>query len=147
MSSQYLLVLSVTVGVMVVIQGGINARLGMMLSNTLLATSIALLLSAIITLIAFFITTKEYPTVNQIKNIPIYWYMGGLFSFSGLSLFYYVIPRLGISTVVTFGLTGQIIFASIAAHYGWFGMPIEQISIKKIIGMLIMIMGLTVIKY
>ncbi|MEP2771912.1 MAG: DMT family transporter [Fulvivirga sp.] len=147
MNSPTLLLLSFSVGIMVVIQGGINARLGLMLSNTLLATSIALLTSAAITLIAFFITVKEYPSLDHLRSIPVYWFLGGVFSFLALSLFYYVIPRLGISTVVTFGLTGQIIFASIAAHYGWFGMPVELISIKKVMGMLIMIAGLILIKY
>ncbi len=147
MNTSYLLSISVIVGVLVVIQGGVNARLGLMLSNTLLATSIALLTSAAITLITFFITVKQYPSIDQIKTIPIYWFFGGIFSFSALALFYYVIPKLGISTVVTFGLTGQLIFASIAAHYGWFGMPVELLSLKKIIGMIIMISGVFLIKF
>ena len=146
MNTPYLLIMSVSVGIMVVIQGGINARLGLMLSNTLLATTIALITSAIITLMAFLLTTRQYPTFDQLRSIPMHLFLGGVFSFSSLALFYYVIPRLGISTVVTFGLTGQIIFASIAAHYGWFGMPVELISIKKVIGIIIMITGVFLIK-
>ncbi|MEQ8927382.1 MAG: DMT family transporter [Fulvivirga sp.] len=147
MNTSYLLIMSVSVGVLVVIQGGINARLGLMLSNTLLATTIALITSATITLAAFLITTRSYPTFQQLKSIPLHLFLGGVFSFSALALFYYVIPRLGISTVVTFGLTGQIIFASIAAHYGWFGMPVELMSLKKLIGMIIMIAGVYLIKF
>lgn len=146
MNTPYLLIMSVSVGIMVVIQGGINARLGLMLSNTLLATTIALITSAIITLTAFLLTARQYPTFDQLRSIPMHLFLGGVFSFSSLALFYYVIPRLGISTVVTFGLTGQIIFASIAAHYGWFGMPVELISIKKVIGIIIMITGVFLIK-
>ena len=79
MNTSYLLIMSVSVGVLVVIQGGINARLGLMLSNTLLATTIALITSATITLAAFLITTRSYPTFEQLKSIPLHLFLGGVF--------------------------------------------------------------------
>ncbi len=142
-----LLLLSIAVGVMVVIQGGVNARLGILLNNSLLATSTALVMSASFTLIAVFVSVRHFPSINQLKTVPSYmWFTGGILSFLAVSLFYYIIPRLGISTAVTFGLTGQLIFAAIASHFGWFGMPVELISLKKIVGMIIMVAGVVLIK-
>ena len=148
MNHPSLLLLSVAVGVMVVIQGGINSRLGVLLDNSLLATSVALVTGASLTLIAVFLSVRQLPQADQLKSIPSYlWFAGGVLSFLAVTLFYYLIPRLGISTAVTFGLTGQIIFAAIAAHYGWFGMPVEVISVRKILGIAVLIVGLMIIKY
>jgi transporter family-2 protein len=147
MNNMVLPLLAVSVGIMVVIQGGINARLGVMLSNSMLATSAALVISASVTLVAVFLTVKQFPSVDQLRVIPIYmWFTGGVLSFLAVSLFYYIIPQTGISTAVTFGLTGQIIFAAIAGHFGWFGMPVEPIASKTIIGILIMVGGVALIK-
>lgn len=147
MNNPTLILLSISVGIMVVIQGGINSRLGVLLDNSLLATSTALLMSAGFTSIAVLLTVRQFPSTDQLKMVPAYmWFTGGVLSFIAVSLFYYVIPRLGISTAVTFGLAGQIIFAAIAGHFGWFGMVLEPISIKRIVGIIIMITGVVLIK-
>ncbi len=147
MNNTILLLLSFAVGVMVVIQGGINSRLGILLNNSLLATSTALTMGASFTMIAVLITVRQFPSMPEIKEVPVYmWISGGLLSFMAVTLFYYLIPRLGISTAVTFGLAGQIIFAAVAGHFGWFNMPLEPITVKKIIGLFVMITGVILIK-
>ena len=121
MNNSTLLLLSFSVGVMVVIQGGINSRLGILLNNSLLATLIALTMAASFTLIAVLISVRQFPSMYQLREIPVYmWVSGGLLSFLAVTLFYYVIPKVGISTAVTFGLAGQLLFAAIAGHFGWF---------------------------
>lgn len=132
---------------MVVIQGSINARLGILLNNALLATSTALVLSAVFTVVATMATISNFPSISQLQAVPAYmWFTGGIFSFLAVTLFYYIIPRVGVSTAVTFGLAGQILFAAIAGHCGWFGLPIEPITIRKIIGMMVMIISVIIIK-
>lgn len=147
MNNPILLLLSFLVGIMVVMQGGINARLGMLLNNSLLATSTALTMSASFTLIAVLITVRQFPSMDLVREIPGYmWVTGGILSFLAVTLFYYIIPRVGISTAVAFGLAGQLIFAAIAGHFGWFNMPLEPISMKKVMGLIVMILGVILIK-
>lgn len=139
--------LSFIVGIMIVIQGSINARLGVLLNNALLATTSALIVSAVLTLIATFALARNFPNMADLHSVPTYmWFTGGVFSFLALSLFYYIIPRVGISTTITFGLSGQILFAAIAGHFGWFNMPVEPITVKKVFGMLLMIASVSIIK-
>lgn len=147
MNQSILIFVSFAVGIMVVIQGSINARLGVLLSNPLLATAVALSIGATLTLAAVAVTVKQYPTLQEVNSIPFYyWFVGGALSVFGITMFYYVIPRIGISTTVTFGLTGQLLFAAIAGHYGWLGMPIEPITTKKVLGMLLMVGSLVLTK-
>ena len=148
MSYAFLLFLSFMVGIMVVVQGGLNSRLGIHLESPLLATSAALTMSAVFTIVAVLVTVRQLPSVQQLKAIPPYlWFTGAIFSFIAVTLFYYLIPKLGISTAVSFGLCGQILFSMLAAHYGWFGLPVEPIEIKKLIGTVAMIAGIFLIKY
>ena len=140
--------LSFMVGIMVVIQGGLNAKLGLLLKNPLLASSAMFIMSACFTIIAVLFTVKQLPSLSELSAVPSYlWFAGALFSFIAVSLFYYLIPKLGIGTAVAFGLFGQIVFSMIAAHYAWFGLPQEPIVIKKAIGILAMVIGLFLIKF
>jgi transporter family-2 protein len=68
-----------------------------------------------------------------------------MFSVVGISLYYYTIPRLGISTMISLGLSGQLIISVIAGHYGWFGMPEEPVTIKRMVGAIAMIVGIVMI--
>lgn len=148
MNQYFLLLMSIVVGIMVVIQGGLNARLGVLLHSPLLATSAALSVSALITVTAVLLTVKQFPTVHQLRSVPAYlWFTGAVFSFLAVTLFYYLIPRLGMATAVSFGLFGQILFSTLVAHYGWFGMPEEPIVWKKVVGVLSMIVGLYLSKF
>lgn len=130
-------------GVFLAMQGGLNAQLGSLLKNPLLATLIAFIMSSGMAAVAILISMKELPSVEQIRSIPSYlWFSGALSSVIGVSLYYYTIPRLGISTMISLGLSSQLIFSVIAGHYGWFGLPIEPVSIKRLAGVILMISGI-----
>lgn len=146
MNKLILSILAFTGGTALAAQSGLNAQLGTALKNPLLASVIAFFSSAIFAIVFVFLSTKTFPTIDQIKGIPIYlWFTGGLLSMIGIGLYLYTIPKLGISTMISIGLCGQLIFAAIAGHFGWMNLPIEPLTIKKGIGILTMISGILII--
>ncbi|NJB81900.1 DMT family transporter [Wenyingzhuangia aestuarii] len=147
--NQYTLsILAFTGGIFLAAQGGLNAHLGVLLKNPLLASVVAFFCSAIFALLMVFVTLKTYPSITQLQQIPFYlWFTGGFFSVIGIGLYYYTIPKLGVATMISFGLCGQLIFAVIAGHFGWLNLPTEPITLKKIIGVLAMISGIFIINW
>lgn len=146
MNNYVLLILAFIGGVFLAMQGGLNAQLGVLLKNPLLASLIAFSSSTLFSFVFVLINYKSLPTIIQIKEVPIYlWFTGGFFSVLGISLYYYTIPKLGISTMISIGLCGQLIFAVIAGNYGWLNLPLEPITLKKTIGMSSMILGIVLI--
>ncbi|RKR12487.1 transporter family-2 protein [Maribacter vaceletii] len=146
MNNYVLLILAFIGGVFLAMQGGLNAQLGVLLKNPLLASLIAFSSSTLFSFVFVLINYKSLPTIMQIKEVPIYlWFTGGFFSVLGISLYYYTIPKLGISTMISIGLCGQLIFAVIAGNYGWLNLPLEPITLKKTIGMSSMILGIVLI--
>ncbi|NMH86567.1 DMT family transporter [Flavivirga algicola] len=148
MNNYIVLFLAFIGGVFLAMQGGLNAQLGVLLRNPLLASLIAFFSSTIFALLFLVFNLKSVPTLLQIKEVPFYlWFLGGFFSVVGISLYYYTIPKIGISTMISIGLCGQLIFAVIAGNYGWLNLPVEPITIKRILGMLSMILGITLINF
>lgn len=133
-------------GIFLAIQGGFNAQLGVLLKNPLLASLVAFLGSTLFAFTGIAMTIKNIPSLQELKEIPSHlWLTGAFFSVLGISLYYYTIPKLGISTMISLGLCGQLIFSVVAGHLGWFGMPTETIDYKKIMGVIAMIVGILLI--
>ncbi|MDO6782459.1 DMT family transporter, partial [Marinovum sp. 1_MG-2023] len=62
-----------------------------------------------------------------------------------ISLYYYTIPKLGISTMISFGLFGQLTFSIIAGHFGWLNLPLEPLTFKRLLGFFVMMFGIILI--
>jgi transporter family-2 protein len=115
--------------------------------NALVASSISLLVRTLLAILVLLFTKENLSSLNRIQAIPMHLlFLGGVLSFLAVASFYFVIPRIGISTTVAFGLSGQLIFAGLASHFGWFGLTIEPITLKRILGIALMIFSVTLIK-
>ncbi|WP_228234804.1 DMT family transporter [Allomuricauda sp. M10] len=145
--NQYINILLAFIGgVFLAMQGGLNAQLGVQLKNPLLASLTTFFFSMLFALLVVVLTVKDFPKASHLLNIPKYlWFTGALFSVIGIGLYYYTIPKLGISTMISIGLFGQLIFSAVAGHYGWFGLPQEPIVIKRAFGLLAMTFGILLI--
>ncbi|MEL6974460.1 MAG: DMT family transporter [Bacteroidota bacterium] len=134
-------------GVFLALHGGFNSQLSEQLKSPLLTSLVAYIISALLALFAVLICTKHLPSLYKLKDVPYYlWFSGALFSVIGIGLYYYTIPKLGISTMISIGLFGQILFSVVAGHFGWFGLPSEPIAYKKIFGVIAMTLGIILIK-
>ncbi|WP_437395878.1 DMT family transporter [Flagellimonas lutimaris] len=145
--NQYInIILAFIGGVFLAMQGGLNAQLGIQLKNPLLASLTAFFFSMVFALLAVIIGVKDIPKTSYLLTIPKHlWFTGALFSVIGIGLYYYTIPKLGISTMISLGLFGQLIFSAVAGHYGWFGLPQEPMVTKKLLGLLTMMVGIVLI--
>ncbi|GLR70446.1 DMT family transporter [Agaribacter marinus] len=139
--------LAIMAGAIIAVQAAMNAKLGELLKNSILATSIAFLLACLVTLLCLFITAKEFPKYEDISSIPTYLWFGGVLSAFGVGSFYFLIPKMGVGIMMSFALTGQLILAVIASHFGWFDQPVKPMNIKTLIGIILMIFGIILINW
>jgi transporter family-2 protein len=150
MNQLTLATLALTGGVLLALQTGLNARLGVLLKNPLLASLTGYSCSTLVTflLVVVAVRGKGTPSQQSLREIPAYlWFSGGLCSAMGISLYYYTIPRLGVSTMLSLGLSGQLLFSVIAGHFGWFHLPEEPVSATRLIGVAAMLLGIMLINY
>ncbi|MEP1743416.1 MAG: DMT family transporter [Kangiellaceae bacterium] len=137
--------LSIIAGALIAIQAGINSQLGVILKNSLLATVIAFMVSALISLIGLLAISKNLPTNEVIRSVPLHFWFGGAISAFGVGLFYFLIPKMGVGSMMSLALTGQLITAVLISHFGWFGLPESTLSLSKCLGVFAMISGILLI--
>jgi transporter family-2 protein len=142
----YLSLLAFVAGAAIAIQASMNSQLGVLLKSSMVGTSIAFLMSCIFTIVAMMLSTKHYPQIGDIKSVPIYlWFTGGALSATGVGLFYYLIPKMGVGSMMSYALSGQILVAIVASHFGWFNLPEKPIDMVKTIGAIALITGVVLL--
>ena len=141
-----LMIVAFLAGIALATQASLNAHLGQLLSSSILATLITFLSASLITGLYVLTSIKKYPTLGVIKEVPTYlWFTSGLLSAFAMALFYYLIPRIGILPLISLSLGGQLLFAVIVGHYGFFNFPVTPIDTNKIIGVISMLLAIFLI--
>ena len=142
----YLMFLAFLAGIALAIQATLNTHLGQMLSSSLLATLVAFVSGSLVISFVTLASLKKLPSFDVIQTVPTYlWFTGGLLSTFALALFYYLIPKIGILPLISLSLAGQLLYAVIAGHYGFFNFPVTTISTSKIIGVASMLLAIFLI--
>ena len=149
MNSLSLLAVAATLaGAAIATQSGLNSQLGVMLKNPLIAAVIAFTFSALFALAALLVFNKNYPQLNDIKVIPAYlWFSGSIFSAFAVAMFFYLAPKMGVGSMMSYALSGQILVAIISSHFGWFDLPQKPITGLKLLGVAALIGGILLINW
>lgn len=135
-------------GAAIAVQATMNAKLGVLLGNALMATWVAFTAASFFTLIALLLTAKQAPSLLTLKSVPWYlWCAGGLLSAFGVGMLYFLIPKMGVGLMMSFALTGQIIVAITASHFGWFHLPEMPVDKIKLLGVCALITGVVLINW
>lgn len=131
---------------MISLQATLNAHLGVLLQNTLLATGIAFMVGSLLCLTLVAVTGKFTLNATSFHTVPLYlWFTGGAFGALGIGLLYFLIPQMGIGPMTVFSLAGQVLVATAASHFGWFDLPQSPVSLQKLIGFFALFTGVVLI--
>lgn len=127
------------------LQATMNARLGVLLNNSMLATAIAFLSSFVVSIVIIGLFSNQMPTTKTVGEVPLYLWFSGVVSALGVGAFYLLIPKMGAGSMMSFALTGQLMISIIASHFGWFEQPVKQIDFQVTIGFVAMVIGIVLI--
>ncbi len=131
--------LAILGGAFLAVQAGLNARLGTALGSAVKAVGVT---SLVTSLMAFaFLMTVERGGSPMAGKVTWYLWLGGVFSFLGVLVYFTAIPKIGISNMIALGLTGQVLFGLLAGHFGWLGAPVSPLTGTKIIGAMALLLG------
>ncbi len=99
---------------------------------------------ALITSIALFVLFGEFETIYNIPSVPLYLYLTGFISAFIVLSITFLIPILGARKLVVLSIAGQLIMAMIVSHFGVLESPEDPITIKKVLGAALLVLGAVV---
>lgn len=142
-----LLLLAVIAGAVVPFQSAINANLGRGLGHPLWATLASLLVSILVLLPIMLAMRVPLPSVAFISKAPLWMWAGGAFGVCFISLALVLLPKLGASGFMALALAGQVVASLVLDHFGWFGLVQRQVSLPRVLGVVMLIGGVVLIQF
>jgi len=141
---------AIVAGMLMAATIAINGHLGSVLQSPIQASFVSFTLGIICLLLINLMTATRYRNINlAIKQGRSYWWIwiGGIIGALYILGSSWLVPIIGTGQVVVLALFGQLLFSALVENYGWFESEPNRITRPKILGLLVMFIGVLVVKF
>ena len=137
------LIIALAAGVALATQSAINTQLAKAMSGeAVIATFISFAVGTIVLFFIAWVKTDLWGNLSAIPSQPWWKLIGGVLGAIVVFTTVLLAPKLGITAMLFFIIVGQLITAATIDHFGLIGMPIREVNIMKLIGLIIVAFGL-----
>jgi len=142
MSNLLLIVLMVIGGVAVALQPSINARLAEKIGYLHAAT-----ISFSVGTLVLLLVSLSVPQGSFRRTFEADWWQlsGGLFGAFFVTMTIVGVPRIGTTAVLALTIVSQLLAGLVMDHYGLFGMRGIPIDFKRLLGVVLLLVGVSLI--
>lgn len=135
------LALALIIGALIPIQAATNTAFNKSIGSPFV-TGLMVFTVGVTALILFNLVLRtSLPGQQQLASAPWYGYLGGIIMASYVVAITVLVPRIGVGTAIGFIVTGQILCAVVIDHFGLFNVAVRAISLSRVAGMVLMIIG------
>lgn len=132
-------------GGMIAVQAPTNALLARAGGSPVLAALISFAVGTVALLAAWLASGNRSP-VASFGGLPWYAWIGGLYGATFVAVAAYAAPRIGLASLITVGIAGQIAMALCLDHFGALGLPREPVNIGRLLGALLVVGGVILVR-
>jgi bacterial/archaeal transporter family-2 protein len=134
-------------GLAVAIQTAVNAQLRLTLNNPTLTALFSFCVGTVIlSVYVAFTSHQSLPALSTLAGIQWWKWLGGVMGAFYITSVVVAAPRIGAANTLGLIVAGQLIFSVIFDHFGWLGLPVRSINLPRILGILLLILGVYLIR-
>ena len=137
--------MALALGAVLPMQAAINARLAKTAGSPVMAAFISFAVGTL-ALMLFLIIAGQFQFRFISSQSPWCIWTGGLLGTFFVAGIVVLLPRLGVVLSFSLVLAGQMFAAILFDQFGWMGLAIKEISAGKIIGSILLIIGVILIR-
>ncbi|OLF55718.1 DMT family transporter [Pseudomonas chlororaphis] len=141
----WLLCVPVVAGAFLPLQAGINGQLAKQVSSVLAAALISFFVGTLALLILA-LAQREVPSLSALKGLTWWHWSGGLLGAFFIATAAFAGPRIGAMLFMALVLAGQLGMAMTLDHFGWAGFREAPISLGKVAGLILVLVGVVLIR-
>ena len=132
-------------GGMIALQAPTNAMLAKAGGSPIVA---ALISFAVGTLALLFVAlgSGQRPRVASFAGLPAHAWLGGAYGAFYVAIAAYAAPRIGLASLITIGIAGQIAMALWLDHIGALGLPREPANLGRLVGAALVVAGVVLVR-
>ena len=142
-----LILFAIAAGAGVAVQAVINARLRFILGAPVWAATAQFVVGLIMLLLFATLSRQSIPTSADVVRAPWWMWTGGVFGAAFILMAVIVTPTLGAALMLASSIVGQLAAALVIDHYGVFGAAVIPISGTRIVGVMLLALGVILIRW
>lgn len=142
----YLIILMLFIGVILTLHLSMNAQVGAIIKNPKIGNALFWTIGAF-TAILIALTSLETEAFSRLKEVPAWLLLAGVIGAILVFGIAWTIPQIGAASAFVLMIAGQVIAGVVLSHFGLLGSPIEKISILKIMGILLLLSGASLVSF
>jgi transporter family-2 protein len=132
-------------GGMISLQAPTNAMLARAGGSPVLAALISFAVGTAVLLVVW-LATGPRPRLSSFAGLPPYAWIGGAYGAVYVAVAAYAAPKIGLASLITIGIAGQIAVALWLDHVGALGLPRDPLSLGRVAGALLVIAGVILVR-
>ena len=141
----WLLCLPLLAGAILPLQAGINGLLARQLPSVLAAALLSFVVGTL-ALLLLVLGQRELPSLAALRGLQWWHWSGGLLGAFFITTAAFAGPRIGALLFMALVLAGQLGMAMLLDHFGWVGYREAPISLGKVAGLLLIVLGIWLIR-
>lgn len=144
-ASSLTMILVLLAGGLIALQAPTNAILARAGGSPVLAALISFVVGTLALLVVWGATGRR-SGATALAQVPWYGWAGGLYGATFVAIAAYAAPRIGLASLITIGIAGQIAMALLLDHLGGLGLPRAPINIGRVAGALMVVGGVVLVR-
>jgi len=137
---------TIFLGVILAVHLSMNGKVGSVLNNARVGNALFWCIGAA-GAVLIGLTGWQAGALQPLKQVHPLLLTAGILGASLVFAIAWLIPRAGAGPVMITLLAGQVIGGLVMSHFGWLGSPVQPITWMKVVGVLVMIGGVTLATY
>jgi bacterial/archaeal transporter family-2 protein len=139
------LALAVIAGILIAIQAPTNALLGKASGSPIVAAFISFAVGTL-ALGAMVAASSGRLLAPELRGVPWYAWIGGLYGAFFVAMAAFAAPRIGVASLLTAAIGGQILAALVLDHFGLLGLPRQAVNVERIAGAALVLAGAVLVR-
>lgn len=141
-----LLVIAMIAGVVLPVQTALNNKMALSVGSPILGALVSFIIGTLSIFTYAVVSGESLSSLTNSKNAPTVAWLGGLLGAFFVTSTIILLPRLGVAVTVSLIIAGQLIAAIVMDHYGLLGVPVKEISLFRIVGILLIVGGVILVR-
>src|SRR3954451_3673644 len=134
-------------GLSLAFQQVLNASLGSAMQSAKWAALVSYFGGTIALLLVLLAMREPIPAAGLAGRAPWIAWTGGIFGAIFIATSIYMVPRLGVTTVATMIIVGQLLSSLAFDQFGLFGLPQQPITLVRAVGVVCLILGVALVRW
>jgi transporter family-2 protein len=142
----FYILLALAAGAMMPTQAATNNKMAGVIESPILAAFISFFVGTVALFVYVLVSGAPLWNLSSAKEAPPIAWIGGLLGAFFVTATVLLVPRLGVAMTFSLVIAGQMIVTLIIDHFGLLGVPMKEVSLARIAGIVLIAGGVVLIR-